>query len=539
MTMRAPRIITAVAGAAGLLLASLLNAPSALATHVATNQKIAIPAYWGPDTTTGATMFDRLAQNVPTNDIVVINGSQSKPQTPFNSAWADAIAKVHGSGELALAYVDTGYYGFTFPPASPHYTRADGPGAGSNSTTAWTAQIEQDIDDWYTLYGSSGIDGIFLDEATEPCGTASNPSQYVDLYAAISDYISLHHPDAYVIINPGVPVDQCYESVADTIITFEGSYSDYVNHTYPTKTWQLNSTNPAKFWHLIYDVPNATAMQAVIAQSKQENAGYVYVTDDTLTIDGSGTVTNFPWDTLPPYWDSELVAASGSTDTTAPDAPDGLAATSIAGTTSAQVDLTWNNPYDNVATSHYEVFRDGTSIGTVYDNALDVTGLSLNTAYSFTVKAVDAAGNVSALSSPLNVTTPGAASASILNPTACYTTSTAQYGADYVDPVAYHRVFIDADDNGATGYNLGTSYLTGADYMIENGFLYSYAGPGWAWNQVSGVAPLVSAAHGVYYRWQVPTSALTAAGATQKLLFQASSPDAYSSVLTVNPTASC
>lgn len=37
-----------------------------------------------------------------------------------------------------------------------------------------------------------------------------------------------------------------------------------------------------------------------------------------------------------------------------------------------------------------------------------VTGLSPNTAYSFTVKAVDAAGNVSAACNIVNVTTPSA-----------------------------------------------------------------------------------------------------------------------------------
>ena len=537
--MRRSRNWLAVATGSTLLVATLVSAPPALATHVATTQKIAIPAYWGPDTATGAAMFGRLAQNVPTNDIVVINGSQSKPQTPFNSAWAAAIAKVHDAGELALAYVDTGYYGFTFPPASPHYTRPDGPGAGSNSTAAWTAQIEQDIDDWYALYGSYGVDGIFLDEATEPCGTPTDPNQYVDLYATISDYISAHHPNAYVIINPGVPVDQCYEPVADTIITFEGSYSDYINNTYPAKSWQLNSTNPSKFWHLIYDVPNATAMQAVVSQSKQENAGFVYVTDDTLTIDGSGTVTNFPWDTIPPYWDDELVAAAGGSDTTVPDAPDGLTGTAIAGTTSAQVDLSWNNPQDNVATSRYQVFQDGVSIGTVYDNAMDVSGLALNTAYTFTVKAIDAAGNVSGLSTPFAVTTPAAAASAILNPAACFTATSASYRADYVDPFTYHRVFVDADDNATTGYDLGAPYLTGADYMIENGALYAYVGPGWAWSQVSGVAPLVSAAHGVHYQWQVPTSAFATSAATQHVQFQASSPDRYSAVLTVNRSASC
>jgi hypothetical protein len=75
--------------------------------------------------------------------------------------------------------------------------------------------------------------------------------------------------------------------------------------------------------------------------------------------------------------------------------------------------------------------------------------------------------------------------------------------------------------------------------MIENTGLFHYVGPGWLWSQVGAVAPLSSAAHGVYYRWQVPTSAFTAAATTQKVVFQASSPDTYSSVLTVNRSTTC
>jgi hypothetical protein len=118
---------TGVSAAVGLV-GALAAMSSPAVAHVATSQHTAIPAYWGPDTATGAAMFQRLAQNYPTNKIVVINGSQSKPQTPFNQSWANAIKKVHDAGSLALMYVDTGYYGFTFPPATAL--------AGSTSTEA-------------------------------------------------------------------------------------------------------------------------------------------------------------------------------------------------------------------------------------------------------------------------------------------------------------------------------------------------------------------------------------------------------------------
>ncbi|WP_437945100.1 spherulation-specific family 4 protein [Sorangium sp. So ce296] len=528
------------AAAAALAGAALLvQAPAAAAPNEAAHQRTAIPAYWGPDTAGGAEMFARLAQNVPTSDIVVVNGSASKPEAPFHEAWADAIAKIHDAGALAIVYVDTGYYGFGFPPVAPHATRPDGPGGGGSSVADWTAQIQQDIDDWFALYGAYGVDGIFLDQVTALCGTAADPDLYVDLYAAVSDYISDNYPGAYVILNPGMPVEPCYEDIADTIVTFEGSYANYMDdNVFPTAPWQLESANPEKFWHLVYDVPDAAAMAAVVARSKQQNAGFVYVTDDQLVLDANGAALGHPWDTLPAYWDAELVEAAGVDDTLVPDPPDGLGAAAVSGTSTARATLTWNNPWDNVATAGYEVFKDGVSIGTTYGNRMTVTGLSPSTSYGFQVKAWDAAGNVSDLSDPLTVTTPAAAAASILSPSSCLSASVARYEAAYVDPFTHHRVFIDSDNDTTTGYHLPPGQPAGVDHMIENGALYRYVGPGWAWVQVSGVSPLVSTTDDVYV-WEVPLSALVGAATTQVLVFQGGSPDAYSATLTVSQSTGC
>jgi Spherulation-specific family 4/Fibronectin type III domain len=536
MFRRSRTAATVVAVAAATVV--LVTPAPASASHVAAHQKIAFPAYVGPDTPSGAEMFQRLAQNWPTNDITVVNGSQNKAEAPFNQAWADAIKKVHDGGPMVLAYVDTGYYGVEFPPFPAHNTRANGPGGGGHSFANWTDQIEADIDEWYSLYGSYGIDGIFLDQGVEPCGTQGDPDLYVDLYAAVSDYISLHHPDAYIVLNPGVPVDQCYEDIADTIITFEGTYSDYMNDVWPTKAWQLNSTNQDKFWHLIYNVPNQSAMQEVVARSRNQNAGYVYVTDDLITYDGQGNITGFPWDTIPPYWNNELVTVANITDVTAPYSPYALAGSGLSGTSTAKVNLTWSNGDDDVATIDYEVYQGSTSKGWFTNNAATITGLSPNTTYSFKVRARDEVGNISSWTSAINVTTPAAAAAPILGPSACLSPSLATYQATYVDPFTYRRVFINSDNNTATGYNLGLPYPAGNDYMIENGFLYQYAGSGFNWNSVSGVVPLVSTTNDVY-QWHVPTSAFTNAASTQVVVFQASSPDYYTSTLTVNQTASC
>ncbi|RBW59470.1 hypothetical protein DS884_06965 [Tenacibaculum sp. E3R01] len=92
-------------------------------------------------------------------------------------------------------------------------------------------------------------------------------------------------------------------------------------------------------------------------------------------------------------------------DTQAPSAPNSLAAASIAQTA---LTLNWTASTDNVGVTGYDVFRGSTKIGsTTTATSYNVTGLTANTAYSFTVKAKDAAGNVSSSSNTASVTTLG------------------------------------------------------------------------------------------------------------------------------------
>ncbi|MGW6130512.1 glycoside hydrolase family 6 protein [Cellulomonas sp. NPDC055163] len=89
-------------------------------------------------------------------------------------------------------------------------------------------------------------------------------------------------------------------------------------------------------------------------------------------------------------------------DTTAPTAPSGLVAGTVAQTSAA---ISWTASTDAVGVTGYEIFANGTSVGTSTTTSFTATGLTASTAYSFTVKAKDAAGNVSAASTALSVTT--------------------------------------------------------------------------------------------------------------------------------------
>jgi chitodextrinase len=93
-------------------------------------------------------------------------------------------------------------------------------------------------------------------------------------------------------------------------------------------------------------------------------------------------------------------------DTAAPTVPTAVTATANSPT---QVTISWTASTDNVAVASYRVRRDGTNV----TGATAVTGTSFvdtsvagSTTYSYTVSAVDAAGNRSAESTASTVTTP-------------------------------------------------------------------------------------------------------------------------------------
>ncbi|MGB7161260.1 MAG: fibronectin type III domain-containing protein, partial [Tepidisphaeraceae bacterium] len=85
------------------------------------------------------------------------------------------------------------------------------------------------------------------------------------------------------------------------------------------------------------------------------------------------------------------------TDTSAPSAPGTLRATGASDTT---VDMNWIASIDNVGVAGYDIYRGGQKIATVSGSTTSYTdtGLNPSTAYLYTMRAFDAAGNVSSSS---------------------------------------------------------------------------------------------------------------------------------------------
>lgn len=102
------------------------------------------------------------------------------------------------------------------------------------------------------------------------------------------------------------------------------------------------------------------------------------------------------------YYDAIGTTTPPESDTEAPSIPTNMLATALS--TSA-IRLTWAASSDNVGVTGYDVYRGGVLLVTTSSTTYTNTGLSASTLYTYTVKAKDAAGNVSASSTTASATT--------------------------------------------------------------------------------------------------------------------------------------
>ena len=101
-------------------------------------------------------------------------------------------------------------------------------------------------------------------------------------------------------------------------------------------------------------------------------------------------------------WTMTGVIQNAPADTEIPTSPTAVTASNIS---QSSFTLSWTSSTDNVGVSGYDVYANGTLKASVTGTTTFITGLSASTIYSMIVKAKDDAGNVSAPSTALNVTT--------------------------------------------------------------------------------------------------------------------------------------
>ncbi len=135
-------------------------------------------------------------------------------------------------------------------------------------------------------------------------------------------------------------------------------------------------------------------------------------------------------------------------DPTPPTAPTNLAVSNITAYTAT---LSWNASSDNVSVTGYTIYKDSTLVGSTNGNTVTyaLTGLTPNTSYSYTVRALDAAGNESTSSNVASFQT------SAPQPDTEPPTAPAQLSASDITSTSVKLSWKASTDNvGVTGYRI-------------------------------------------------------------------------------------
>lgn len=181
-----------------------------------------------------------------------------------------------------------------------------------------------------------------------------------------------------------------------------------------------------------------------------------------------------------PEYVNQIWGGTPSGDTQAPTTPTSLASTSK---TATSISLSWNASTDNVAVTGYDVYANSVLKTTVSGVTATITGLTASTAYSIYVKAKDAAGNASASSNTISVTTNSSGTG----------TATDLLFSEYIEGSGNNKALEIANNTGSsvslaaytikkqtngsgswsTGLSLSGTLTTGSKFVIVNSSMSS------------------------------------------------------------------
>lgn len=498
--------------------------------------QIAVASYINPIADPSA--WDRLigypSSKMPVLVANVVNG----PDTAVDKDWKNVIDRAAASGKKVLGYVRTGYLG-----QSDHKFKTR---LGDIDLASWTAQIEQDVDMWYELYGSN-MGGIFFDEGWPECGS---DKIYANLYKLINDYTKRTHPGAFTVLNPGSPMASCYEDTMDTLLTFESSYEAYTSSLFVPNDWPAKDSR--KIWHIIYNVPESS-VEEVAKLARKRGAGFIEITNDVM---------ENPYDNLPneSYMQRQLNAVEGGVPLNNdpspwPSGPVAGATSGLAGSADdySSATLSWNSASN--AVGGYKVYRkkDGgewivaASIPNTF-TSITVGGLTPGSSYAFRVSAVGGGGVEGATSNEVAVKTkslPDDKAVGKLSVSSGEGSTT--YKADIYVPYAFVRLFIwdavecDFDKNPGWTVNFKTDAYVCTHYMIEGTTLFKYSGtvptgtdtpaPPWSWTSMGSIS---LSTDGYTYTWTLPIG--TSTTDTSKFVVQAQGYGPFINSFSPNPS---
>ncbi len=122
--------------------------------------------------------------------------------------------------------------------------------------------------------------------------------------------------------------------------------------------------------------------------------------DNSVMVGASYTYNISAFDAAGNESDLSRVVVVNTNDITPPSIPGGLMTTSV---TSEAISLSWDSSTDDVVVAAYRVYRSGILIETVTQPSFIDSEITIDLSYSYTVSAIDGAGNESAQSDPIYI----------------------------------------------------------------------------------------------------------------------------------------
>jgi hypothetical protein len=219
---------------------------------------LAVPAYFQDQV-----LWDRV---LDTPEVTHVIGHPTYPAPPAAFAVSaekelgERLAKAKGKGKVTLVYVTAGY-----------------------DKVTWQTVADR-VDKVLDLYPD--VDGVFLDEIL-----FNECDKYRDLVrgAGATKGLRARHPGKQVVLNPGAPILNCYEGLADGYMTMERAYKDVggwienVNlpGNVPFYSWMFKPERRPQIWQIVHSVPDGQLAKA-IDETLTRNVSILYVTPDVL-----------------------------------------------------------------------------------------------------------------------------------------------------------------------------------------------------------------------------------------------------------------
>jgi chitodextrinase len=272
-----------------------------------------------------------------------------------------------------------------------------------------------------------------VDWWTKP--TFPNKQNCIDAINGAKQKLAAGQSQGSIMVRDGAVRLQASLQTGGTTVTLSGPAN---NGTVPVGnvTFNLSLPDPTQinYYNLYF---NSKPEFYLTSPSKVKNlaAGKYTVWAYGLTKDGKAFQTN----------PITFTVSNNPSDTQAPSAP--LNVTS-SGITTSSANLNWSASTDNVGVVSYDVFRDLGFIGNTTNTSFALTGLNANTNYTITVKARDAAGNISIQSTPIGVKTLPASD------TQAPTVPVGLYSAGITQSSANIYWSASTDNVGVTGYDV-------------------------------------------------------------------------------------